>query len=310
MRKLSLAALGIVALAALPVSAADWSDTNIGYRYGTNFQEPANPDSMAKNIINFTHASGYSLGSNFFSIDLLNSSSTDKSNNSASGAAWPVQGAHEVYVAYKTNLSVEKAFGQKVNFGPVRGIDLTAGFDWSAKNTTFAPAVYKLMAGPTLNFKVPGFFNLSFLYYRERNHNAFGGFNAQAGGTPDVVFKSTYQIAGAWGIPVKLGAVNSSVKGFFTYTGEKGIDGSAVDTKPESLLRAYWMFDVSPLLGTKKGTWQIGPGFEFWDNKFGDPTYATVAEATAHAVVKNGKTVTPGVNPQTKCVMAALEIHF
>ena len=302
MKNLTLTALALVALA-VPATAADWSDTSLGIRYGTNFQEPANPESMSKTIMNFTHASGYSIGSNFFSIDLLNSSTIDPSNNAGSGAAWPKQGAHEVYVSYKTNLSVAKAFDTKVDFGPVRGMDLTAGFDWAAKNTTFAPAVYKVLAGPTFNFKVPGFFNLSVLYYRERNHNAFGGFRAAIGGTPDVVFKSTYQLAGAWGIPVKLGDVNSTAKGFFTYTGAKGKDGSAVETKPETLLRAYWMFDLSPALGTKKGTWQIGPGFEYWDNKFGDPTFATVAEANASGT--GG-----GVNPKTTCVMGALEVHF
>ena len=46
MKKLTLAALGIVALASLPVSAADWSDTSFGYRTGSKFQEPANPESF------------------------------------------------------------------------------------------------------------------------------------------------------------------------------------------------------------------------------------------------------------------------
>ena len=300
MKNLTLVALGLVALAAVPVSAADWSDTSFGYRYGTQFQEPANPDSMAKNIFNLTHVSGYSLGSNFFSVDMLNSSATDPSNNASTG---PKQGAHEVYVSYKHSLNLGKVFDTKIDFGPVRGMDFTFGFDYAAKNTTFAPAVYKLMAGPQFSFKVPGFLNVGLLYYRERNHNAFGGFASAKGGTTDIVFKPTYQVAAAWGIPVALGKVNTSVKGFATFTGAKGKDGSAVETKLETLFRGFWMFDISPVLGTKKGTWQIGPGFEYWDNKFGDPTYATKAEATASGT--GG-----GVNPKTTCVMAALEIHF
>jgi len=303
MKKLTLVALGLVALAAVPATAADWSDTSLGYRTGSNFQEPANPESMTKQIFNLTHVSGYSLGSNFFSVDMLTSSTTDPSNNAGSGAAWPKQGAHEVYVAYKHSLNLAKVFDTKIDFGPVRGMDFTFGFDYAAKNTTFAPAVYKLMAGPQFSFKVPGFLNVALLYYKEKNHNAFGGFRASIGGTPDVTFDPTYQIAAAWGIPVALGGVNTSVKGFATYTGAKGKDGSAVATKPETLARIYWMADISPLLGCKKGTWQIGPGFEFWDNKFGDPTYATVAAATASGT--GG-----GVNPKTNCLMAALEVHF
>ena len=303
MRNMPLAALGICTLIALPSQAADWSDTSFGYRYGTSFQEPANPDSMAKNIFNLTHVSGYSLGGNFFSVDMLTSSSTDPSNNSGTTPAFPKQGAHEVYVSYKHSLNLGKVFNTKIDFGPVRGMDFTFGFDYAAKNTTFAPAVYKLMAGPQFSFKVPGFFNVALLYYKEKNHNAFGGFSSSKGGTTDVIFDPTYQVAAAWGIPLPLGKVNTSIKGFATFTGAKGKDGSAVDTKLETLLRAYWMFDVSPLLGTKKGTWQIGPGFEYWDNKFGDPTYATKADATASGT--GG-----GVNPKTTCVMAALEIHF
>ncbi|MDP1831826.1 MAG: hypothetical protein Q8K67_07190 [Geothrix sp.] len=300
MKNLTLAALGIVALAALPVSAADWSDTSFGYRYGTQFQEPANPDSVAKSIFNLTHVSGYSLGSNFFSVDMLKSNATDPSNNAQTNANFAKQGAQEVYVTYKHNLSLGKVFDTKIDFGPVRGMDFTFGFDYAAKNTTFAPAVYKLMAGPTFNFKVPGFLNISLLYYKEKNHNAFGGYAIAKGGTTDVVFDPTYQVAAAWGIPVALGKVNTSVKGFATFTGPKGKDGSGVETKLETLFRGFWMFDISPVLRTKKGTWQIGPGFEYWDNKFGDPTYATWAATPSGSVV----------NPRTTCLMAALEVHF
>ncbi len=303
MRHPSLAALGVATLLALPAQAADWSDTYLGYRYGTAFQEPANPDSMAKNIFNLTHVSGYSLGGNFFSVDMLTSSATDPSNNAGTNANFQKQGAHEVYVSYKHNLSLGKVFKKKIDFGPVRGMDFSFGFDYAAKNTTFAPAVYKLMAGPTFNLKVPGFLNVSLLYYKEKNHNAFGGSKLPLGGGTDVVFDPTYQVAAAWGIPVKLGDVNTSVKGFATFTGAKGKDGGGVDTKLESLMRAYWMVDVSPLLGTKKGTWQIGPGFEYWDNKFGGPTFATEAEAAASGTGSK-------VNPKTTCVMVALEIHF
>ena len=300
MKNLTLVALGLVALAAVPVSAADWSDTSFGYRYGTQFQEPANPDSMAKNILNLTHVSGYSLGSNFFSVDMLNSSATDPSNNASTG---PKQGAHEVYVSYKHSLNLGKVFDTKIDFGPVRGMSLTAGFDYAAKNTTFAPAVYKILVGPTFNFKVPGFLNVGVLYYKEKNHNAYGASKVPQGGGLDVSFDPTYQVAAAWGIPVALGQVNTSVKGFATYTGTKGKDGSAVETKPETLARIYWMADISPLLGCKKGVWQIGPGFEYWDNKFGDPTFATAAEASASGT--GG-----GVNPKTTGLMFAIEVHF
>lgn len=303
MKRLTLAALGLIALAAVPASAADWSDTYLGYRVSTQFHEPANDKLIKKDIFSLGHVSGYSKGSNFFSVDMLKSDSNDPENNTAT-AVGSNRGAQEVYATYRHNLSFEKVFGKKFEFGPVRGVDFTAGFDYSAKNTTFAPSVFKLMAGPTFSFKVPGFLNVGVLYYKERNHNAFGGaFGAAAnGGFSNVDFKATYQIAAAWGIPVALGKVNTSVKGFGTYTGVKGKDGAARDTKPELLTRIYWMADLSPVLGAKKGTWQIGPGFEYWHNKFGNATYESIAAAPAPSAVR--------VNPTTNAFQLAVEYHF
>jgi len=34
--------------------AADWSDTNLGYRYGTKFREPFNNEDITKNILSLT----------------------------------------------------------------------------------------------------------------------------------------------------------------------------------------------------------------------------------------------------------------
>jgi nucleoside-specific outer membrane channel protein Tsx len=297
MKKLTLAALGIIALASVPARAADWSDTFLGYRTGSKFQETAIEDSIKKDIYSLSHVSGYSMGTNFFNVDMLKSDSKDPANSSSPGNS---NGAQEVYVAYRTNLSLSKLFGTKMSAGIIRDVEFTAGMDYNAKNTTFAPSVFKVMAGPTVAFQVPGFFTLGVLYYNEKNHNAFGGYAADSGGGLNVAFKSTYQVAAAWGIDVKLGEVATKVKGFGTYTGTKGKDGSGVDTKAETLVDIYWMFDASPLVGAKKGTWQIGPGYEYWNNKFGDPTYKTWASTPEGSVV----------NPKVSCFMLSLEYHF
>lgn len=56
------ASLGTISAGA---QAATWSDTFVGYRYGTQFTEPNNPENIEKHILQFTHVSGYSLGQNF-----------------------------------------------------------------------------------------------------------------------------------------------------------------------------------------------------------------------------------------------------
>ena len=60
------------------------------------------------------------------------------------------------------------------------------------------------------------------------------------------------------------------------------------------------MLDLGSVFGGKKNVWMIGPGWEYWHNKFGDPTYEA------------GETRPPNtqVNPKTSTFVAALEWHF
>ena len=74
-------------------SAADWSDTSIGYRYGTRFAEPYNTKDLEKHILNVTHASGYKYGSNYFNVDFLNSDGDDAN-------------AQEAYVLYLSLIHI------------------------------------------------------------------------------------------------------------------------------------------------------------------------------------------------------------
>jgi nucleoside-specific outer membrane channel protein Tsx len=300
MKRLTLAALGLVALA-VPVSAATWSDTYLGYRTGNNFREPAIEQSIQKQIFSLQHVSGNSLGTNFFNVDMLKSDSNDPVNNqTADASARPTspKGAQEVYVAYRNNLSLGAIFKKKLEFGVVRDVEWTTGFDYNAKNTEFAPSVWKLITGPTLSFKVPGFLTVGLQYYKEWNHNAFGHSFGNTGNN-NVVFDGTYQVNVAWGINAPIAQVPGKFKGFAAFTGKKGKDGSNVESKLESLIDMFYMVDFSKVLGAKAGTWQIGPGYEYWNNKFGVPTKAhkdNPFDAT--------------VNPKTNTAMIALEYHF
>src|SRR5262249_8804500 len=121
-RKNAGAALALAAAVTAQAGfAAEWSDTSIGYRYGSNFAEPFVGDGISKNILNLTHASGTKYGSNFFNVDLLNSDGKDNH-------------AQEAYVVYRYTLDLGKATDRKFEWGPVRGMGLTAGFDWNTKN--------------------------------------------------------------------------------------------------------------------------------------------------------------------------------
>ena len=53
--------LALVALAGTAnlASAATWSDSFLGYRYGTQFHEPSNTKDVRKHVLQYSQASGY-----------------------------------------------------------------------------------------------------------------------------------------------------------------------------------------------------------------------------------------------------------
>jgi len=70
-------------------------------------------------------------------------------------------------------------------------------------------------------------------------------------------------------------------------------------TRPETLMDTYVMFDVSSVFGRKKGAIFVGPGFEFWNNKFGGANYTNTNPATPF-----------NNNQPVHAFMAQAEIHF
>jgi nucleoside-specific outer membrane channel protein Tsx len=153
-----LLALSLLLPVAGASQAAEWSDTYIGYRYGTQFAEPFLGNDITKNIFNLSHVSGYKYGTNFFNADILLSDSNDPAS------ATSTEGAHEVYVVYRHTLDLGKTTGKSFKFGPVKGVGLTAGFDYNNKNDAgYNSKKHMLVAGPTLMMDVPGFLNVSLL---------------------------------------------------------------------------------------------------------------------------------------------------
>jgi nucleoside-specific outer membrane channel protein Tsx len=287
MNKAQVAALAAVTLAVQPIRAYEWSDTYLGYRHGSRFQEPTIEAPITKDVLAFTHADRYSLGSNFLNVDVFMSDRNDPANGAGSG------GAQEIYVTYRHQLNFSKVFKTPLAFGPVRDLSFTAGFDLNSKDTAFAARKRALVLGPTVNFTIPdGFLDLGLWYYKEKNHNAFGVMK-------DVDFDGTLMISASWGIPVKLGSVASSFKGFANHTRAKGKDGALVETVPETLIRASWMVDVGSLLKLGHGALCLGPGYEYWDHKFGNPSPIPVL---------NSSTTRP--NHRTSCPTIQLECHF
>ncbi|MBO1519082.1 outer membrane protein OmpK [Oceanisphaera pacifica] len=259
-RILTVSALAM-AVAAPHVSAANWSDTSVGYRYGSDFTEPFNPNDVEKHILSLTHASGYDYGQNFFNVDLLQSDNQDPANGDARGEG---DGAFEAYVTYRHQLHLGKIFDKDLSFGPVKEVGLTAGFDLNTKNTEVAPRKQMLVVGPTLKFDVPkGFLDFSVLYAHERNHN--GKNSTLLTPKPNDVTFNDYTIYNlTWGLPFQVGSVPMKFQGFGNYNTAKG-----KGTTDEQLVRTSLMVDVGQLAFNKNNTVWAGVGYEYWNNKFG-----------------------------------------
>ncbi|WP_425334649.1 outer envelope protein [Paucibacter sediminis] len=252
----TLLALSLLA-AGLSAQAADWSDSSIGYRYGSKFAEPYNPQDISKNILNLTHASGYKYGTNFFNADLLLSDSKDPSS------AGSKDGAHEVYVVYRHTLDLEKVSGSPFKFGPVRGLGVTAGFDFNTKTDAgYNSKKRMLVAGPTLMLDVPGFLNVSLLGLKESNA-PYSTFSGTA--TPRYDYKFHWMLTAAWAIPFNVG-IPLSFEGYANFIAAKGRDEFGGQTARETNVDMQLMYDLSG----GKNTFKLGLEYQYWKNKFGN----------------------------------------
>jgi hypothetical protein len=263
-RKLLAASLvGLAGLAAGPLIAAEWSDTQLSVRYGTKFAEPYNnhPDGsrvdIDKIIFGLTHVSGYKYGSNFFNVDILQSDKNDPGDGIAGNP-----GAQEAYIVYRTLLDFGKVSGKSLKMTGVRGFGLTAGFDMNAKNDGYASKKRMFVIGPTVMFEVPGFLNLSALYFDESN--------APNGIPSRYHYKGHGAVELDWGLP--LGKLPLFFQGYALYIGSKGTNEFGGPTKPETHIDMSVMYDLGGAVGWAPKTFNIGVGFEYWKNKFGNPS--------------------------------------
>lgn len=275
----TLALAAVFSAAAMPAAAAEWSDTYLGWRYGTKFAEPSNPNDISKNILSLTHASGYKYGVNFFNVDMLISDSKDPAANGSTGA-------QEVYVVYRNTFDLGKITGKDFKSGVVRGLGVTAGFDFNAKDDAFGARKRMPVLGPTVMFDVPGFLNVSLLFAKEWDHTSL---NFSPTIQHDIAFKTNNILDIAWGIPFMAGSIPAKFQGYFDYATPKGKDYFGNDTAAETHTDMSVMFDVGAAMGSTKDTFWLGLEYEYWKNKFGNQ---------------------PGTGTLAKTPMIRVEYHF
>ena len=257
--------LACTTLSGIPAAAraSSWQDNALSYVHGTEFTEPGNRREVRKDIVQFTHASGYALGQNFFSLKVLRSDATDPKKGSSRGAT-------EGYLVYRHQLHLGKAFERSFAFGPVKEVALSAGFDLNTKDTAFSPRKRVVVVGPTFKFDVPGYLDLSLMVGKEWNRCRLG---APICPQREIGFDPQWMVNVVWGIPFRAGAVPLQFEGFLAINGEKGRDYAGTKTGTETLMRAALMVDVGQMAWGRKKSLLVGVGYEYWRNKFGNQTY-------------------------------------
>lgn len=255
------------ALCATSAVAADWSDTSIGWRYGTQFAEPFESNSIGKNIFDLNHVSGYKYGTNFFNVDMLMSDSKDPAGPSTTS------GARETYIVYRNTLSYSKISGTKVSVGPARDFGLQFGFDWNNKDDAgYNSKKQMLVIGPTVSFDVPGFFDVGVLEFFESNAPCDDYDNP-----PSCVSRYHYTphpaLSLAWGVPIA--GTPLEFNGYGLWIAAKGLNEFGQPTAAETHFDMEVMLDLGKATGGSLAGFKVGLEYEYWQNKFGNDASAT-----------------------------------
>jgi len=255
------------------VQAADWSDTALSLRYGTDFAEPYDNNAdgkrvnISKEIIALTNVTGFKYGTTFINIDFLQSDHNDPGGGIAGNP-----GAQEVYGVFRGTFDLGKITGAKLAMGPIRGYAVTAGFDINSKNDAYASKKRMGVFGPTVEMEVPGFLNLSALLFDESN--------APAAIDRRYHYKNHAAFEADWGIGIM--DLPLSFNGYAQWITAKGKDEFGAQTSPETHIDTDLMLDAGSLAGLSKKTWLVGVEYEYWHNKFGNNAKGPAGEgATA-----------------------------
>ena len=245
-----------------------FEDTQIYFNYKPFGREPgvARPapnfnagQDIQKYIFGLTHFDVWKYGTNFFNIEYLQS---DRRDPPVGAIATAYTGADEVYGLYRGTLSFNALTNSKVfNIGPVKDVSFGFGFDANSKNTSFAADKKLVVAGPRIDFDVPGVFGVQFNIAHEWNYNGIIG--------KAVSFRVAPEIEVVYAQPLTFTGLPLSIAGFTNFVLPKGLDGFKQFTKLEINTETKLVLDIGKVVGYKPGVFDLYVGYKYWLNKFG-----------------------------------------
>jgi nucleoside-specific outer membrane channel protein Tsx len=226
-----------------------YSAWDVQFLYGTEFQEPFNPDDVHKTIMTVENSSAWSWGSSYAFLDTVYSTKNDTHYNGNPNHAW------EFYGEWYPSASLSYMTGKSLAAGVINDVSLTAGINAGHKSTGANPLIY--LPGLTFDLKLPGvtFFSLGVYAYIDQgqiNDNENNGCHSTG-----------MQLTPSWLVPFSLGEVDFQFGGFLDYITEHG------DCKEQVVSQPQLTVDLGKLLGLDSGKLYAGTEYQYWNNKFG-----------------------------------------
>lgn len=191
----------IVFVSPVGLLSEDWSQTNVQYLYGNDFNQLAGGERSIDSeveTITIEHVGTWKYGSNFFFVDMA-------SGDFESGKKYTI------YAEWAPKVSLSKISETDMNLGPVNDVfivgEINQGDDFRAYNIGLGLS----LAIPNFNF-----FDLN-LYHRKDNYN-----------------DATFQVTTAWNSTFDIGPVPLIFEGFFDYYGTDF--GTEIISQPRLLI--------------------------------------------------------------------------
>ncbi|WKJ91574.1 outer membrane protein OmpK [Methylomonas montana] len=240
-RSTQLNATLMAAALVLPASpyAADfmqWSNSEIQYLHGANYNEPFNPQDVSQSIITITHAHGWAYGRNFFFMDTLFSEAGQPSQINLYGEAYSTFSVGKI-------LERDLSFGILKDFGVTGGVNLGENMD--NRQSGFRAWLY----GVTVDLDLPGFdyFNIDFLRQRVTETADIG---------------TSWQITPVWKLPFQIAGTKWSLEGFADFIGSNHTAARQALAQPQLRL------DIGDFWGNGNHLY-LGIEYQYWHNKYG-----------------------------------------
>ncbi len=214
-----------------------WSNSEIQYLHGANYNEPFNSNNVSQSIITITHAHGWTYGRNFFFMDTLFTEDGQPSQINLYGEAYSTFSLGKI-------TSLDLGFTIIKDFGVTGGINLGENMD--SPQSGFRAWLY----GMTMDFNMPGFdfFNVDILRRRITETEDMG---------------TSWQITPAWKLPFQIAGSRWSLEGFTDFVSKKDSRAAGqILAQPQLRLDVGDFFDTGDHL-------YLGIEYQLWRNKYG-----------------------------------------